>query len=75
MSEPRKTHKLSMMSKRPSESDSTQRYARLLRGLKYMDESEICYEIIASFIEEKSACEVEEAYMLSVMRDLMRCIG
>ncbi len=40
-----------------------------------MNESEICYEILAGFIQDKAACEVEEAYLLSVIRDLMRCNG
>jgi hypothetical protein len=38
-----------------------------------MSESEIYYEILADFIQEKTDCEVEEAYILSVVRELMRC--
>ncbi len=40
-----------------------------------MSESEVYYEILADFVQEKADCEVEEAYIMSVIRDLMRCKG
>ena len=38
-----------------------------------MDESEIYYDILADFVQDKCSCETEEAYIMSVIRDLMRC--
>ena len=38
-----------------------------------MSESEIYYEILADFIQEKTDCEVEETYILSVLHELIRC--
>ena len=37
-----------------------------------MDDSEIYYQILADFVQEKAQCETEEAYIMSVIRDLMR---
>ncbi len=34
-------------------------------------DSNVYYEILASFIHEKALCEAEEAYIMSVLRDLM----
>ena len=52
--------------------NSSHTFARLLRGRRHMDDSEIYYQILADFVQEKAQCETEEAYIMSVIRDLMR---
>ncbi len=38
-----------------------------------MSESEVYYEILVNFVQEKAACEVESEYIISVIHDLIRC--